>query len=537
MNKRIFILLLILASSMFLTACDPAFEQFSSEMIDKNLEVVEGLEEYGTPAIVVNDLRDYIIVDTSYLNKGILIVQDKDMNTGVYSVFKSGLLFPTEAELTCSFIYTYYLGGYIETTSKDQKKTLYDINGNVILSKGDYDYTYVTTSKVLKENEDKNTKSKPEYEYFETVEYRLKGSIETLQKKYKVDIINKTREEATNSTYTKYFPYKQDLKEYGLDGYYAIGIQPTLYIYNDKDELVNKITIVEGGDYGVGLDGKIIVQKTYLTDKESKDYDLIMRGEKYILVSKSIDLLTGKVKELELDYLIGEADPYMDKDGNAKYAVATIRKIIEKYPVDSQMNVLIDSNGKIVSELGGIYPKELIKLEDNFYYYPRGKYFFNEKLEPLFALKGEPYIYKEESKIIFNDNGKYGAIDYQGNVVIPFDYSLISPYFSNNKTYAVYNDMKKYIIDFNGYKSSLPDNSTMVLPGLIYTYTYDQVLSKGEGKFLSYDGAVLTSVNYIGYGSGAYFQSIDNTYESGKLAAFQTKPSIYKYIVAKTQIQ
>lgn len=538
MNKRVIILLLILASSMFLTACDPTFEQFSSEMIDKNLDFVEGEEEYGTPAIVVNDLRDYDIIDTNYLNKGLLFVKELDfntgyVNTGVWNVFKSKLLFPIEEDVTCSFINTLYLGGYIVTTSADEKKTLYDINGNVILPKDDYDMIYVNTSRVLKENEDKY--AKPIYDYFEMVEYRMKDSNETLQKKYKVDIINKTRVEDTNSTYTKYFPYKKDLKEYGLDGYYAIGIEPTLYIYNSKDELVNQVTIVDGRDYGVGLDGKLIIQKSYITDKESKDYDITMYGEKYILVSKSIDLLTGKVKELDLDYVITEAEPYLDKDGYAKYAVATIRKINEKHPVDSQMNVLIDSNGKIVSELGGIYPKELIKLEDNFYYYPRSKYFFNEKLEPLFALKGEPYFYKEESKIILSENGKYGAIDYQGNIVIPFDYSFISPYFSKNKTYAVYNDMKKYIIDFNGYRSSLPDNSTMVLPGLIYTYTYDSLLSKADGKFMSYDGTVLTTVNYISNGSNTYFQIIDNTYESGKLTNFQTKPNIYKYIVAKSQ--
>src|SRR5690554_7727962 len=142
---------------------------------------------------------------------------------------------------------------------------------------------------------------------------------------------------------------KKELVEFGLKNYFCYLKSDIFYIFDSKDQLVNKVNLLKV-DFHI-MDGKIISQTLYEMDDEDADYDLIENGRKYKLVTKSIDMLTGKEKDLELSYQISYMAPLKDEEGVLRYAHGKLKKIENYRDTTTNYYVIIDSNGKIVKKL------------------------------------------------------------------------------------------------------------------------------------------------------------------------------------------
>lgn len=559
MHKKILIVLIVLASLMLLYSCNEKSDfMFNEEIIDMNINLNPRELDYDEPIIIINDLDDLTVTNYKYLNQGILFVKDGDERVGVWNLFENKLILPLEADLTIEYIYDWYFGCYFKSVSKDNKTTIYDINGNIVLPRGDYSYVDIRTTRKLKEPKleasglDFQPMFSPAfednvllYDYYEIIDYVVNDTKERIQKKNKVDRVLKTREvvETNIDVFEKDYN-KTDLKECGLDGYYKISKLPNVYIYKNDGKLVNKITIEESSDNGC-FDGKIFIQKMYNVLDESYDYDYEYNNSKLKIVSKTIDLLTGKVKELDLDYIIESrsygnsfnrgVEKYLDSNGYPKYGFARVKPINNKYLLE-ETNVIINSSGEILANLGNIYPKRLIKLEDELYYNSMDKYFYNSSLEPLFGINGYEKILENSKLIILMVKGKYGVIDYEGNVVIPFEYSYIGDAMGNY-FYAIDNNSKPCIINLNNEKRYLHNNDIFVLSGLTFKYTYNSLTSEATGNFISYEGNIKASIDYISDEGVPVFQDVSNGFNDGKLMIIHTNLEKLEYVVIKNRIK
>ena len=67
---------------------------------------------------------------------------------------------------------------------------------------------------------------------------------------------------------------KENLAVYGLQDYYGYKINNELYIFDRKDNLVNKINLSLYENYVI-TDGKLIYQIINIVDNNAKDYTFI----------------------------------------------------------------------------------------------------------------------------------------------------------------------------------------------------------------------------------------------------------------------
>lgn len=522
-------IILCLFISLFLFSCNRFSSEFkiTKEFIDANLDF-ETKSEITLPKVKLSDLKDYEIANNQYISKGVVLVRDSENRLSAWNFFEQKFLFPFEDYFSITIQDDPYLGCYFKVMQQDSMYTIYDINGNVVLPTGKYEQASLTTNRVSKFDDYDNFIGNI---YYETVTYKFYDNNEVFKKKYKINIEAKTREllDSDTNKFDKTLRNKVNLKIVGLDNYYCIFVEPVLYVYNSKDELVNRINMLDSYN-GIIFNGKIIVQNIYVTHDTNQEYDVIFNNQKCILETKSIDILTGREKLLQLDYVIKNGLALLDASGNSTLGYASINKIIGKVPQATTTNVIIDSNGKILYDLGTINLTELQKLADDTYYSPTKKYLFNENLEPIFALRSTPSFVQGDSMIIIKDDNYFGAIDYKGNILIPFEYQFIATEFYKGKTFATHMDGKKYIIDANDFKKTLPDNASILSPGVYAYYKVDLLNGKTETVISSFTDEVLLEVEYFDTNPLA-FQSVGSIYANGKLTVVRTSAGENQYIL------
>jgi hypothetical protein len=520
MMRKILIVLSIISFAFFFSSCSSKKGSvITSAMLEQNITSIET----KTPKneVLVSDLSEYWSVNTFYLNNGLIIVVDTTGKRGVWSLFTQELICPLSSDM----IYNIISAGaatYVKTTNADNEVTVYDVFGQVVLPTG----LYVDVNIDIEVEWEEETPK-----YYEIVDYSYfdEGNFVIENKIFSIDIETKTRSEIENPEKRIKFFEKTPLSKYGLDGYYLKSVDSNLYIYNSMDKLINHIYL-DDPDIMMILDGKLFVQKAYRVEDLSDEYTYLNLGSKYFLKTYTVDLTTGKEKELNVDYLINNLDPILDSNGDIKYGKANVRPIVAKNLSSSSKNILINSKGEILTEL--VFDIcSLRKLSDTTYYDPASKYIINEKLEPQYTFAGTPSYVDSENIFILQKN-KFGILDATGKVLIPFEYFSIMDVFLDGKTIATDADFKKCILDINNKsKVVFEEEIYFVSRGLIYTETFNENNSKYEIRFLDYNKSMKESFEYSGNYS-TEFKSFANIYGSYLYAVFDSY-----YVLVETTLK
>ncbi len=495
MVKKILLIFSVIFTFILIAACDKVDESTTEKVNHVNLSkemLLNNIEEEDTEVVTaavlkLNNLGDLTITNPNPL-LGLLIVKDSDNKTGVWSLFENKLIIPLSDKYDISLIDDSIFGAYIELYNFAEEKTaIYDIWGNVVLEEDNYLYEDVYGSKMI------NVDGPVFYEHVKSLtQADADAGKLMIHNVYEVDPITKQKKLLDNYNYGDQYQnetFKLDLTEFGLSGYYITSTIDNIYnVYNEEtDQLINIINVPDGvGGRGTFYNGHIFYQNSYEVNQFSENYSYMSGGKKYQLQTKSINMLTGEEKQLKVDYKINTINGFKDDAGIIKYAIANVFKIESKLLInDTRYNVILNNKGQIISDVSNIDFDSLIKLDENRIYDKEVIYDYD--LNPIFRLpSSDDYeIIPSEKIIIIHDKGKFGATDYDGNVVIPFIYDSISPYFYQGKTYARREDGKLILIDLENNYKVVEESWEWELLGLNVICIY----SDGEDDF--YDAKVI----------------------------------------------
>ncbi len=540
--KKFFLFVSLFVIAFVLVGCTGGSSlKINSELINAN---VQETEELLAPRnkIIVSDLKDYTIINQSYLNQGILVVRDDENKTGVWSVMTGKLLFPLEEQASFYMFYVSYIGLYIERESFDGALTLYDINGNVSLNKNDY-YTYnITGSREAIYDDNYNFLR---YDYFEEVSYLTQdkfdnGITESTVKKFKINVETKTKEvvEAVEVEDVFNDPTNQyPLDAFNLKGYYFKIIEDHFYVYDKNDKFVSNFYFNESSTLSsFTADGHLIYQREYLLPSTSEDYDFAAGGDKYKLMSYSINILKGTEKALKLDYIVHYNNPFKDAKGNYKYTYAVIEKIENKMLSGKELIVILDNKGNIVATPGVFYIPDLVKLNDSYYYDSNNSYIVSSNLDPVVKLGSSHALLRELELFVVWKNGSYGAINYEGKVVIPFEYSSISNESYDGRVFAVHNDGTRYTFDKDGVRGTIYSGAQPLSLGLLFHSEYDDDDGVYKARIRDYNNSVKLGFDFDSPTS-IIFYTISNIYGQYKYFKYVYDAKDYVVVIDTTYVK
>lgn len=498
MKRRYFSLLLIFILTFVITGCSlfssKEFE-LTEELIDQNLKKTN--EEEIPNSLIVSNLEEYYIEDDKYVSEGLVLVKNKEGQKTFFSLITGKPLFPFVDDL----YYTYRKIGvhsvYIYKVKVNGIITeVYDVLGNSLIPKGEYLYVNISTRSV--------TEYQPEgqitYE-LETIEYKhINGDHMSKESR----IYYHTGKRVDVSSVDSFEIEKKELVEFGLKNYFGYLKSDIFYIFDSKDQLVNKVNLPKV-DFLI-MDGKIISQTLYEMDDKDADYDLIENGRKYKLVTKSIDMLTGKEKDLDLNYQISYMAPLKDEEGVLRYAHGRLKKIENYRATTTNYYVIIDSNGKIVKKLDIYLFDKIQKFGDK---YIDKHVLLDKNLNPIKQINNMEYLIPNSDLLVAKQNTLYGAINSEESIVIPFQYKSLGRKFIDGKLLGIDENNNYHIIDKSGNinkELNLYDSVYPLADGFIYSYEYDTVLQKFKVKIIDYN--LNTRFSNLSTSSNYYFDPI-----------------------------
>lgn len=157
----------------------------------------------------------------------------------------------------------------------------------------------------------------------------------------------------------------------GLDGYRISLGDYYVYVIDERGEVYSSYP-APSFDLNVGsavaVDGKLLIQESFALPDDANDYSYYQNGTKYDLRSLSFDLLSGDLKDINLDYLLGSyIGAYSSRKGKTDLAGVSIYEIRGSKAVMESKKVLINSSGKIVEEMDPYLLSGLSATGDGYY--------------------------------------------------------------------------------------------------------------------------------------------------------------------------
>ena len=496
--KKGFIFILLVFVFLALSGCGSKEEEFvlTKDLIIKNLE-----ESVPTKIrdneIIISELTSSNTINKNYLNDaGILIVEDSLERISCWSLFEKELIFEAKIGivvevLTVSFSGTF--SHYIKTTDKINQVTVYDVFGNVVVETDEYFSIEIRGEREAQFNDKDEFES---YRYIETILTVKQSDFDEGErfpeiKRNVLNVESRTRQDLrypNNDKYESDFEDIIELDKFGLEGYIGKIINSYLYVYDSQNALINSINLNDVYSIG-GMDGKLIYQKIYELDDKSEDYSFLSEGKKMLLNSYSQDIITGKIKELKLNYFIQSFNEFKDENDDYKYGYIQTKEIVNKNLIDADNYILIDSEGKKLAESGPINLLALHLLDNNHFYDHESNYILDGDFKPLFSI-GTMYEFSPNYDLVFlKKDDLYGAVNYEGKVVIPFEYIAIETIFYNNTVIGAHVDGKKYLVSVSNNvssKSILDTDRYLITPGLLFETNYNEETKLHESVILDY---------------------------------------------------
>ena len=177
--------------------------------------------------------------------------------------------------------------------------------------------------------------------------------------------------------------------------------------------------------------GNIFVQYVYAADAYSDEYDLIIEGEKYIVVTQLVDVKKGTAKQIDCEYVIDDtmnmiewADRYKDAGINVeKMPVIGYASRIENKRVANELVVVIDNKGNC-KELGTINGNQIDEFE-----------FFADGSWEVYT-EGSRYLVDADGKIIgdISNASTFGKFLYADGKIYDAKLNEVYDYYANDLT-------------------------------------------------------------------------------------------------------
>lgn len=420
---------------------DKKTENKLPSIIDKNLE-----EEKEVVEIVNDGVGDYVdkigfsteegtqIVDRSNARYGILVVKNETNHIGFYSLFHQKYLIApqyTDEWLDYEVITDYNLGHFVKLKYKNIWY-IYDSLGNVVY---DSENDIRLASATVEVNDEiyvvveEYSEDMGNYGEVAIKKYKENGKLET------VDFIpdpiyedDEDDEDDGNLAFGDLFvsEEKMDLEEYGVEGKYSLKSGNMYTVFNTADNKKVSTFVVPTSNHAM-IGDKILYQTQQEVGVDAKKYTFAMGESKMLVKTYVVDILTGKTEEIETVNLFGNVQKYKDEEGKYTYALATMYEVEDKSLVAVPKSVLIDEKGNVVREVTGYELEDFIKIGNN-YYNETTKIIYDAELNEIAYLGYiNPVHYEEDKIFVGQEDGKYGAVGYDGKVVIPFVYDSLDP--------------------------------------------------------------------------------------------------------------
>jgi len=476
--KKILTILILIILSVGLCSCKQ--NKDGEELVLKILEKNDLLQE-KFPKNEINYISlNNNLIKNDYIQYGILVLSNDLDQKAIYSLIEDKyILNYTKFQIIDVFQKNCYIDYYQKDYSMvyivvkfdDGLIAIYDIQGNIVLDKGDYKEYDIKLKNYYEIESFPNVNSR-----FLIEEITYSYASQTYLIKNKIDPKINTRislNDGISIIYKEKYGTvdKYELTQIGLTGYYLYTDGDNLYIYDNNGHLINYIKAYNyTAQYGAG--GKIIYQYLTPLDDDAKDYSYIYNGKKYKLTTIQLDVLTGEEKILDVNYCILMGFAIKDENGKYNYAFASIYKIENKNNIHKEVYAILDANGKILYETDNPYIFSMKKLKNNYYanYYTNTLY--DNKLNPILNYSTIYAITSSEDILICSHNGKYGAVDLNGKVIIPFEFSKIGKDFVNNRIYVKDESGISYLISKD--KEIIPlnyDRVNLISDGLLMLIT------------------------------------------------------------------
>ena len=324
------------------------------------------------------------------------------------------------------------------------------------------------------------------------------------------------------------------LDEFGHPGYQLIKNSSRYIVFNAKGNEIASFTD-PNADASFFVGDYLIYQNSVKLDENNNNYDYISAtGERYSLETYRINYLNAKKEAIEVSYLLSNDSNAIHSFKNSKginaYAYADLKTISEKKILsNTQETYIIDSAGTLHDNVTGINLGAFERLGDN-YYNTDSKTIYDGNLNELSILGNmNPQKVDNADIVVCVMEGKYGAVNHKGKVVLPFEYDYIyTNYLSDNRA-IVLDDGKLKIVEFDSKKATSKD--VLELEGTNLSYfgcgVYmldDQYLTLATGELSDFKHAedssveVYQSICYVTSTARVFTLEVSNdttTYYSG----------------------
>ena len=267
-----------------------------------------------------------------------------------------------------------------------------------------------------------------------------------------------------------------DLTDYGLPGYHlSVNSKNGNYwtVFNAKGEKVFSQAFPAGTQKFVA-DGILYYQEAAELPEDAAEFDYSSGLKKYSLFTHRVELKTGENTLIEFPYLINNGASLKDESGIFNYIKLTCRHL-ESYKELSPetREIVFDAELKVLKDTTEYFIGDFVQLDENHFYNKQNKIIYDKDLkETLYIGSLNPEYVASENIFIGMDNGKYGAIDPDGKVVIPFKFAQIKKGIKTGK--YVFKDHKALALGADGswYRISPVENYEEYL-GTAIEHIYD----------------------------------------------------------------
>ena len=244
------------------------------------------------------------------------------------------------------------------------------------------------------------------------------------------------------------------LDDFGHPGYTRIKNSSRYIIFDNKGNEISSFTDPNAdaeffvGDY-------LIYQNSVKLDDNNNNYDYISQsGERYSLETYRINYMNAKKEAIKVSYLLSTGENDIHSFYNAKhvyaYAYANLKTISDKKILSNTLETyIIDASGNLHDNVTGINLGAFERLGSN-YYNTESKTIYDGNLNELSILTNmNPRKIDNGAMIVCTVEGKTGAVNHKGQVVLPFEYDNIYTSYMSNERALVVDDGVTKVVSFN----------------------------------------------------------------------------------------
>lgn len=412
---------------------------FDETIVTKNVEeeVVQRDVDYklDSASLILDqsDPSDVTIID-SYRNLGLLIVKNSVNAVGFYSItYQKYLIKPmyNHAWLNYEVSQVYELGFFLKVNY--EKTTLLIDSFSNVLYNGDRINSYSYGTNTYDDEELKDNIYL--YLTIEGISYYF-----VYDKTFKAKAIDAlpSNNLPTNVGDTFIGPNTTRLDDFGLVGYLMSfnNNNGQVIIYDPNGKIVSKFMLptYSGGlkkmSGGTVVHPFLIGQNLYyqklvflpLDATEYDFYDPVDEGVKINYSMHKIPLLTGIEEEVSFPYLIDDFMLLRDQDNYYKLCALYTYRVNDANIFDRNYEVIVDEDLNIKQDVTNQYIYSFIKLGDNFYN-TETNIIYDKDMKIITDLSPiEPTLLTNNKYFRGEINGKYGLVDTNGRLVLPFVY-------------------------------------------------------------------------------------------------------------------